>query len=365
MDDIRAFSGKPCDSFKNDFIRLLEKEKVGSNFFLNLINPQTFDVLAISGGAANGAYGAGLLCGWTEAGTRPIFKVVTGISTGAIMAPVAFLGSKYDGKLREFYTRFSTKDIVRIRNPLFGALFGNSLVSTRPLEHIIESYFDADFLKQVAIEYNKGRRLYVGTTNLDAQRLVIWDMGKIASIGGENALKLFRKIIIASASMPIAFPPVYLNVEINEEKYDEMHVDGGVTRQVFFLYDVLQGLENALKEKSLDVSRIRYAIYVIRNGYVDPQYEEVPDRFAAISERAIDTTINAQSIGDLYQLYVFTKEGRGDFNLAYIPGMRKSKAKELFDPVDMQELFDLGYEEASVGYHWRKAPPGFGVDEDD
>jgi len=358
MDDIRAFSGEPCDSFKQDFIRLIEKGKGGSNFFFNLLNPQTFDVLAISGGAANGAYGAGLLCGWSEAGTRPEFKVVTGISTGAIMAPVAFLGSNYDGKLREFYTKYSTKDIVRRRNPIIGALFGNSLVSARPLERIIDSYFDADFLNHVAVEYNKGRRLYVGTTNLDAQRLVIWDMGKIASIGGDNALKLFRKIILASASMPIAFPPVYLDVEADDTIYDEMHVDGGVTRQVFFLYDVLQGLDSAIKEKNFDISRLRYSIYVIRNGYVDPQYNEVPDRFAAISERAIDTTINAQSIGDLYQLYVFTKEGRGNFNLAYIPGVHKSKAKELFDSAEMQELFDMGFEEALAGYHWRKAPPG-------
>ena len=131
-------------------------------------------------------------------------------------------------------------------------------------------------------------------------------------------------------------------------------------KQVFFLYDVLQGFDKVLKEKGLDASRIKYKIYVIRNGYVDPFYKEVPDRLLAIAERTIDTVMNAQSIGDLYQLYVFTKDGRGDFNLAYIPATHVSKAKELFDPVEMRELFDLGFKEASQGYPWRKSPPGLG-----
>lgn len=358
MQDIRAFSGSPSETFKKDFIKLLEQEKREGGIFFDSNSNQAFHMLAISGGAANGAYGAGLLSGWSETGTRPVFKVVTGISTGAIIAPVAFLGSKYDGKLREFYTKYSTRDIARPRFPFFGILFSNSIMNTRPLERLIESYFDADMMKQIAIEYNKGRRLYVGTTNLDAQRLVIWDLGKIASIGDDNALKLFRKIILASASIPVAFPPVYLNVEVNDKKYDEMHVDGGITKQVFFLYDVLEGVDQAIKERNYDPSKIKYAIYVIRNGYVDPVYREVPDRLSAIAERAVDTTVNAQGIGDLYQLYIFTKDGRGDFNLGYIPGTHVSKAKELFDPIETQRLFDLGFKEASEGYPWRKQPPG-------
>ena len=353
MQDIRAFSGIPSDSFKKDFIKLLEQEeREGFSFFDFKVNC-IYSMLAISGGAANGAYGAGLLSGWSKSGVRPVFKVVTGISTGAIIAPMAFLGSKYDDKLKEFYTKYSTRDVARIRIP-----FINSFASTWPLERLIERYFDTELLKEIAIEYNKGRRLYVGTTNLDAQRLVIWDMGKIASIGDGNALKLFRKVILASASIPIVFPPVYLNVEVNDEIYDEMHVDGGISRQVFFLHDVLQGFEKALKEKDIDARRIKYEIFVIRNGYVDSLYKEIPDKLSAIAERTVETMTNAQSIGDLYQLYVFTKDGKGDFNLAYIPVTHISKAKEFFDHIEMWELFNLGFEEAKDGYSWKKAPPG-------
>lgn len=357
MQDIRAFSGIPSDSFKKDFVELLKHEKKEGSFLFESNSKQNFYMLAISGGAANGAYGAGLLNGWSKAGTRPVFRIVTGISTGAVSAPMAFLGSKYDGKLKEFYTKYSTKDIARLRFPLIG-IFSNSFVSVRPLEHLIEYYFDAELLKQIAIEYKKGRRLYVGTANLDAQQLVIWDMGKIASIGDDKALKLFRKVILASASIPIAFPPVYLNAEANDKTYDEMHVDGSVIKQVFFLYDVLRGFDKAVKENNLDTSRIKYAIYVIRNGYVDPLYKEVPDRLSAIAERAVDTVMNAQSIGDLYQLYVFTENSGGDFNLAYIPKTHVPKAKEFFDPVEMKELFDLGFNEGLEGYSWKKAPPG-------
>ncbi|MDD5568307.1 MAG: patatin-like phospholipase family protein [Candidatus Omnitrophica bacterium] len=357
MQDIRAFGGIPSDSFKKDFLKLLEQEERESPSFLSFKAARTYSMLVISGGAANGAYGAGLLNGWSQAGTRPVFKVVTGISTGAIIAPFAFLGSRYDDKLKEFYTKHSTKDVMRLRIP-----FINSFVSTLPLERLIERYCDAGLLKEIAIEYNKGRRLYVGTTNLDAQRLVIWDMGKIASIGDDKALKLFRKIILASASVPIAFPPVYLSAEIDTQDYDEMHVDGGITRQVFFLFDVLQGFNKALKEKGIDISRNKYAIYVIRNGYVDPVYREVPDTLSAIAERTVETMTNAQSIGDLYQLYIFAENGKGDFNLAYIPSTHISKARELFDPVEMRELFDLGFKEAQKGYNWKKAPPGINKD---
>jgi len=352
MQDIRAISGSPSDSFKQDFLKLLEQEEKENRPFFDFKATKTYCILAISGGGSNGAYGAGLLNGWSKSGTRPVFKIVTGISTGAMIAPFAFLGSEYDDELKEFYTKYSTRDIVQIRPS------GRSFTSTRPLERLIKHYCDAELLKKIAAEYDKGRRLYIGTTNLDAERLIIWDMGKIASIGDDKALKLFRKIILASASIPVVFPPVYLNVEVDNKQYDEMHVDGGVSRQIFFLHDVLQGFDKAVKEKGIDISRNRYEIYIIRNGYVNPIYKEVPDSLSAIAERTVDSVTNAQSIGDLYQLYLFTRNGKGDFNLAYIPATHIEKSREPFDPIEMQALFDLGFKEAQEGYPWKKTPPG-------
>ncbi len=352
MQDIRAFGGIPSDSFKNDFLGLLAREKKEGIPFFDLGTNRVYSVLAISGGSANGAYGAGLLNGWSKEGSRPEFKIVTGISTGAIIAPFAFLGRAYDDKLKEFYTKYSTKDVIKIE------VSNNSLASVKPLKRLIEKYADKQLLDEIAAEYKKGRRLYIGTTNLDAQRLVIWDMGKIASVGDNKALKLFRKIILASASIPIAFPPVYFTVEAGDKIYDEMHVDGGTTKQVFFVYDVLQGFDDAFKENGIDISKIKYNIYVIRNGYVDPVWKEVPDRISSIAERSIDTMTNAQGAGDLYQLYVFAKISKGDFNLAYIPTANVYSAKEPFDASVMRKLFDLGFEQAEHGYQWNKTPPG-------
>ncbi|MCK9431768.1 MAG: patatin-like phospholipase family protein [Candidatus Omnitrophica bacterium] len=356
--DIRAIGGLPSDSFKKDFLDILERGEKGGPGFISFRPGRTYYCLAISGGAANGAYGAGLLNGWSVSGKRPVFEVVTGISTGAIIAPFAFLGSKYDGRLKEFYTKYSTCDVIRIRFPRFRILFSDSVAVTFPLENLIRKYVDQDVLKEVAAQHRRGRRLYVGTTNLDAQRLVIWDMGKIASVGSPEALELFRRIILASASVPVAFPPVYFDVEAEGKRYDEMHVDGGISKQVFFLYDVLQGFDKALEEKKADYQGKRYIIYIIMNGYLDPLYKEIPDRIFSIAERTIEAMTNSQSIGDLYQIYFFTRDGRGDFNLAYIPADCVFKPREIFDPQTMEKIFDLGYSRAANGYPWRKSPPG-------
>jgi len=358
LQDIRAISGEPSDTFKNDFISLLEQEEKEGFSFFDFKSVKTYSMLAISGGSANGAYGAGLLCGWTKSGSRPVFKIITGISTGAVIAPLAFMGPDYDDKLKEFYTSYSTKDIIRLRNPRIRIPFSNSIADSWPLERLLEKYFDAKFIDAVAAEYKKGRRLYIGTTNLDADRMVVWDMGKIASVGDEKSQELFRKIILASSSMPIAFPPVYFKAELANNVYDEMHVDGGLIHQVFFLHDVLKGFDKAIKEKGIDTRRIKFQIYVIRNGYVDPVYKEVPDKMIPIAERTVDAITNSQSVGDLYQLYMFNKDGNGDFNLAYIPATHITRPKELFDRKEMIDLFNLGFKEASEGYSWRKSPPG-------
>ena len=231
-------------------------------------------------------------------------------------------------------------------------------MSDRLLRRLIEKNFDGPLLKEISAEYKKGRRLYVGTTNLDSQQFVIWDMGKIASIGNDRSLELFRKIILASVTIPIVFQPVYFDVEVNHKKYDEMHVDGGVSKQVFFPYNVLQGFGNSMIKSDIDISKIKYRIYVIMNGYVDPVWRQVPDHVFAIASRTIETLTKTQEIGEIYQLYDFTRMRNGDFNLAYIPSSYVPKTKELFDLQEMQSLFNLGYTQALRGYDWKKEPPG-------
>lgn len=310
--------------------------------------------LALSGGGAKGAFGAGLLVGWSAAGTRPEFTMVTGISTGAIMAPFAFLGPAYDAQLKEMYTIYSTKDLVLKRN-ILAALTGSSLDDTTPLSDMIAKYVNRQVMEAIAAEHRKGRRLWIGTTNLDARRPVIWNLGLIAASGRPGALELIHRVILASASIPALFPPVLIEVEAGGRRYDEMHVDGGTAAQVF-LYPA--GFDWRLVIQNLEVKGTP-KVYVIRNSFLQPDWETVKPKILAIAGESINSLIRTQGIGDMYRIYLDCQRDGLDYNLAYIPEDFDLKPKEDFDPVYMGKLFDLGYQLAADGYPWEKAPPGF------
>jgi predicted patatin/cPLA2 family phospholipase len=316
--------------------------------------------LAISGGGANGAFGAGLLAGWTESGTRPEFTMVTGISTGALTAPFAFLGSEYDAVLKEVYTTISTKDIGRKRNFL-SSLFSDSMIDTQPLRMVIAKYINADIIEAIAREHRKGRRLFIGTANLDAGRPVIWNIGAIASSDAPRKMELIHDVLQASSAIPVAFSPVVIPVEAQGLPYDEMHVDGGTGAQVF-VYPA--AVDWKMITAKLEVQGTP-KVFVIRNSFIDPDFNGVQRSLLPIGIRSIDSLIRTQGIGDLYQIYALCMRDGNDFNLAYIPADFKEKASESFDPVYMKKLFDLGYRMARAGYPWMKLPPGFNLKADD
>ena len=191
---------------------------------------KVIDTLALSGGGSDGAFGAGVLAGWTKRGDRPEFQVVTGVSAGAIIAPFAYLGPSEDEKLHTIWTQYKQDEVVTPE--IFSGLFGGpALASTGPLQNLIAQYVDRQFLDRIAAQYRRGRVLLVLTTNLDAQRPVVWNMGEIALNRSPAATELFRKVILASAAIPAAFPPVKIEVEAGGRDYDELHVDGGTTRE--------------------------------------------------------------------------------------------------------------------------------------
>jgi hypothetical protein len=308
--------------------------------------------LALSGGGSDGAFGAGVLGGWTASGKRPEFDLVTGVSTGALTAPFAFLGPKYDTALKEVFTQSNTKDIA-IAQPIRGLLGGDSLASNAPLAKVVAYYVNDAFLAEVAAEYRKGRRLLIGTTNLDAERPVIWDMGAIATSGTPEALDLFRKVLLASAAIPAVFPPGFVKVAAGGAVYDEMHVDGGATREVFLVPTQFMAKR---VDSRLGINPIRRA-YIIRNGHVSPEYKAVKAKTLSIAGRAVASLIKSQGVGDLYELFVFCKKNGIDYNLAYIPGDFRDTSTQAFDPVYMTKLYDLGYRMAQAGYPWKKTPP--------
>jgi hypothetical protein len=306
--------------------------------------------LAISGGGEDGAFGAGLLVGWTAAGTRPEFKVVTGVSTGALTAPFAFLGPRYDDQLREVYTAVSAKDVLEQRG-LLAALFDDAMADNAPLRGLVRRLVNQQMLEAIAVEHAKGRVLLIGTTDLDARRGVIWNVGKIAASGHPKALELLQNILVASAAIPGAFPPMMIDVEIDGKRYQEMHVDGGATAQVFIY-------PPSLNIRATGFQRERRA-YVIRNARLDPDWAHVERNTLSIAGRAITSLIQTQGVGDLYRIYTTAERDQVEFNLAFIPDTFTTQLKAPFDREYMKALFDVGYELAVKGYSWAKTPPGF------
>ena len=317
--------------------------------------------LALSGGGGDGAFGAGILCGWTEAGTRPRFKLVTGISTGALIATFAFLGPEYDAKLKEAYTTISDKDIYTVTSVVklvlnLGRVEG--VASTKPMAKLLKRLIDANLLQAIAAEHNKGRRLLVGTTQLDAQRRVIWNMGAIAATYHPDALKLFRQVLLASASTPVAFNPVYIKVQAAGQEYDEMHVDGGVKAEVMLYGEAISFFTASKKLGPLMPQRPR-KLYLIRNAQVAPEYASIKPHLWAIGPRAISSLTKNQGVGDLYRLYVLAQRDGIDYNLAFIPLDFHSKRNSEFDTKYMNQEFELAYNLARPGYKWHKYPPGY------
>ena len=312
------------------------------------------ELLAISGGGDKGAFGAGLLSGWTASGTRPTFKVVTGVSTGALIAPFAFLGPEYDKVLEEVYTTISPEDVARPRS-IIAAIQNDGMADNQPLWALISKYVDERLLAAIAAEHEKGRILLIGTTDLDARQPVIWNVGNIAASGSSSALDLLRSILLASAAIPGAFPPTLVTVEVDGKPYQEMHVDGGASAQVFLYPPSMTQVAARLGEGMVRRGRV----YVIRNASLSPTWLPVERRTIDIAARAIDSLITTQGFGDLYRIYTTTQQDNLDFNLAYMGAdFVYEKTHEPFETAYMKSLYDYGYSLGRAGYQWHKMPPG-------
>jgi predicted acylesterase/phospholipase RssA len=334
----------------------LERERaaVGKTAGLDRRLPPAY-FLAVSGGGDDGPFGAGLLCGWSDAGSMPTFKVVTGISTGSMIAPFAFLGGSYIDRLRELYTTIKPDDVLKTRalGGLYGVLLGDALDDTTPLYHLISNYVNEQMIADITAAYNGGRLLLIGTASLDQQRPIIWNIGAIAASGRPGALELIRKVVLASASIPGVFPPIMIDVEAGGRHYQEMNVDGGVVAQTF-LYPADLGLRVDLR--SAELARERHA-YIIRNSRLDPDWAAVNPTFLTITQRAIATMIHYNGYNDILRIYETTKRDGIDYNLGYIETDFANMKHENFDPAYMKTLFDYAYAKGRRGFSWHKVPP--------
>jgi hypothetical protein len=319
--------------------------------------PPETNILAVAGGGEQGAFGAGLLCGWTQAGGRPTFDLVTGVSTGALTAPFAFLGSAYDTQLRAVYTEVEPSDILEPRSLITGALFSDAMADNSPLFRTISQHLTPDMLAAIARAYAEGRLLWIGTTNLDAQLPVIWNIGAIAASNHPKALDLVRRVLLASAAVPGAFPPTMIDVTVNGAAFQEMHVDGGAFTQVFLYPQSMTQTRRDRMRQGKDV--IDVEAYVIRNARLDPNWAAVERRTLGIAQRAISTMINVSGQNDIRRIYATAQADGVGYHLAYIGTDFTMVLPSPFDPGYMRALFNYGFQKALHGYEWADKPPGF------
>jgi predicted acylesterase/phospholipase RssA len=309
-------------------------------------------ILAVSGGGLFGAFTVGVLKGWSVSGTRPTFDVVTGISTGALIAPLAFLGSEYDDMLEEWYTTTKPRDIFK-RRSLATILFSDSLAESKPLQHRIDAVVTPDFLGRIAREHAIGRRLYVGTTNLDTKRLVVWDMGAIASSDDPDKLTLFRNVILASCSIPGLLPPVAIDVEVDGHRRTELHVDGGVSASVFV---PPIALEADPKAGSRQASKTN--VYVIVSGKAAASGRPVPRQLMDISEESLEGVFQAQIRANLQQISMAAKQAGAEFCYTAIPEEYGSIGNSVnLTPKVIKRLFEEGCRFGVSNTHWLQIPP--------
>ncbi|GLR88039.1 hypothetical protein GCM10007857_47510 [Bradyrhizobium iriomotense] len=333
IDGLRRYADEPITKFS------FEKEyKAASRTYL-----------ALSGGGADGAYGVGVLNGWSAAGTRPTFSVVSGVSTGGLIAPFAFLGPQYDETLREVYTSGIAESLLNDPS-IMRVLFGSGLFGNKRLRELVARYVGPEILAQVARENAKGRKLLVVTTDLDTQRTAIWDMGKIAAVGTPEALHLFRDVMAASASIPLVFPPIMIEAEGQGHRFQEMHVDGGVTAPVLTLPEALFFQGRLPGNAKMD-------IYILVNKKIERTFELVSNSTIDVASRSLSSITQSQTRSIIFSTYDFANRNRLGFHLSYIERDYPASPSEGFDTAYMRALYQHGYEKAAAGRAWSSTLP--------
>ncbi len=300
--------------------------------------------LILSTGGEEGAYGAGFLAGWAATGTRPQFSVITGVSTGALMATYTFAGGKFDEELHNVYTTISATDIFEV------ATTPESLTDNWPLGKSIEKRVTPEILAAVAAEHQKGRRLFVVTANLDAGRPTVWNMGAIAAQGGDAALKLFRQVLLAAASIEGMFPPVYITVEANGRQFQEMHGDGGATGPLYFGPEAYLAPTSPLRFPAT-------ALYAIFNGKLTTEFYLPSRTTAGILGRSIGIALKAGGRLQLALAGVAAQKAGIPLEITYVDDGFAQVGRGLFDPKYMNALYDYGLTQGRSEGRFHKGPP--------
>jgi predicted acylesterase/phospholipase RssA len=305
---------------------------------------EPLNILALSGGGAAAAFGAGAVAGLTRSGSRPDFAVVTGVSAGALVAPYAFLGPTWDARLLEAFTSGTGEHLLQPRG--LGVVFGSSLYRGAPLKHLVDSYLSDTMIQAVAREAEKGRLLLVATTDVATGEPVVWDLGSIASNGGAKARTLIRDVLVASASVPGMFPPVIIRVRKDGAPHDEAHVDGAATMPFFVPPAFVQTPPDALDGTP------RTAVYVIIDGPLGEAARTTRLTARAILSRSIHAALDRLLLTTLELMAATAQKQGATLQYSAVPGAYPALNPFDFRVATMQPLFSYADECAQAGRLW-------------
>jgi predicted acylesterase/phospholipase RssA len=314
--------------------------------FKNALPSKPGPWLILSSGGEDGAFGAGLISGLNASGKRPEYSVVTGVSTGSLIAPFAFAGAAYDEALRDAFTKITSADIYEV-----GAT-PESFVDTWPLKDLLAKEVTPALLADIAAQHRAGRRLFIVTTDVDSQRSVVWNMGAIAANGSDAALNLFRAILLASTSIPGAFPPVLIEVEAEGKRFAEMHVDGGVGGQFFVAPAALMSPTSSYRLPATQ-------LYIVVNSGLQPDFEVVKRLTPSILTQSVGMAVQVDTRLMLDRAYVVAKRSDVGFNVASIPPTFNVPSRGSFDTDYMRALFQTGYDLGNSATPFSAEPPPY------
>lgn len=355
FEDVRAVDGYPDARFQASF------DDAIAAFAATRPPPggrRAFDMLVLSSGGVNGAFGAGILTGWTARGDRPDFWVVTGVSVGALMAPFVFAGPRYDARLEELFRRIEPASLHREKSVLASVLWDESLADNAPLREAIARNVDGELMRAVAARHAEGRRCYVGSTNLDIGHFCVWDLGAIASRGTPEALALMRDVLVASSAIPVVYPPV----RFSHGDRDELHVDGAVVRPLFIPQNVFDGYASATRT-GMSWDDVDATLYVVNNASLRPCPLHVQRDTLAIATRTVMMMSYTMVLEHLLQLFMLSRAWGAEFRFHTVPdGLELSV--DAFTPADTDRLFLLGRGLMDRKEPWQSCPPGYVLRDD-
>lgn len=331
------FAFESAEAFRQHSARTLGRIKTAAG-------SRPVNILALSGGGAGGAFGAGALVGWSRSGQRPVFDLVTGVSVGALIAPLAFLGQEWDPVLTKALAGESSEHLLQ--RHLIGALFSTSVYRGEPLVQLVDQFVTDELVAAVAHEYARGRMLFIETTDLDKGEPVIWNMGEIAAHGGDEARLLFRNVLVASASIPVVFPPVMIRVSENGQAYDEMHVDGATSVPMFVAPEVAA----LVTQGAPQLGAVK--VYVLVNGQLGRFPATTKRTTSEILSVAFNTNLTHNIRAALGLAYNFAQRYGMEFQLTEIPNGYAFEGPLDFDPKHMRKLFDFAAHCAESGQLW-------------